>query len=487
MILQNGWEDKDFCSRFVNNLDALRESVRDYTVEYVASRAKVPPTQLYAAANMFAHARKATAVSGTGVCMAAHANLADHMIESLNAICGAYRRAGEPAPSSGTLFPRSFTERAASPCRTWETGVKSRISGIGQLMGEFQSALLPDEILVPGPDKIRALVVFAGNPAVALAQPDKTIAAFKELELLVTIDPRMTQTALLSHYVIAPTLPFERHDLSLVADAFINKPFVQYSPPLIVPPAETLSEVEFFWRLARRMGLQLVFKPLALGASYSATPGGHVLDMNAPPDQEQLIRWVCQVNNVPFDDLKASPGGILFDHSIKHVAIAADSGGRLDVCPADIASELQEVKAEKPSNQAFRYRLIVRRHLETMNSAYRSADATRRRYPTNPAFMHPDDMAVAELTSGDSIEIESENGRIVGVVRADPTLRQSVIAMSHGWGILDVSADTAGHYGGHTARLVSIEKDLDRITYMPRHTAIPVNIRRIDQSSQAVS
>ena len=96
--------------------------------------------------------------------MSAHSNLNDHMIETVNALVGGYKRAGDLVRNPGTLKPRVTIETAVPPGRSWEKGVKCRTADIGTLFGELPTALLPQEILVPGPDKIRALIVFGGNP-----------------------------------------------------------------------------------------------------------------------------------------------------------------------------------------------------------------------------------------------------------------------------------------------------------------------------------
>src|SRR5262249_24845550 len=54
MVLAEGWEDRAFCARWVNGLDALRRAVEPFTPDYVERRAGVPQASLRAAAAMFA-------------------------------------------------------------------------------------------------------------------------------------------------------------------------------------------------------------------------------------------------------------------------------------------------------------------------------------------------------------------------------------------------------------------------------------------------
>ena len=103
------------------------------------------------------------------------------------------------------------------------------------LINEMMTSVLADEILAPGPEQIRALIVDGGNPVNVIPDQQKTVEAMKALELLVTIDPYMTNTAKLSHYVLPPKAYFERED-TLPLDfetALASTPFVTRPPALV--------------------------------------------------------------------------------------------------------------------------------------------------------------------------------------------------------------------------------------------------------------
>jgi len=107
IILTEGWQDTEFCARYVENLEGLRRAVEPFTPEYVERRAGLPSGKLREAAELFAHgAKRGAAIGGTGPDMAAHSNLAEHLIECLNVVCGRYLRAGERVPNPGVLVPR---------------------------------------------------------------------------------------------------------------------------------------------------------------------------------------------------------------------------------------------------------------------------------------------------------------------------------------------------------------------------------------------
>lgn len=476
ILLRDGTYNREFCDRFVSQIDVLRAAVAPFTPEMVAARADVPVAQIELAAKWLGEARRAFVGSGSGPSMSEHSNLNDHMIETVNALVGGYRRAGDLIRNPGTLKPRSAVETAVSPTRSWERGVKCRTADIGLLYEEFPTALLPQEILTPGPDRIRALIVFGGDPLMGLGDPARALPAFEDLELLVSLDARINETGRRAHYVIATSQPFERHDITVPGDALYPEPFAQYAPPVVARPAGVIDDWEFFWGVASRIGVPLTFKYWTYGSKYDAIKRGLVLDTETPPDAEELIRFLCGEGAVTFEELIANPAGIRPEIPAQYVRPLADNGARLEICPPDVAAELAMVLDEQPDDR-FAYRLTCRRILEAMNGAYRDSRRARGKYPVNWAHMNPDDMAADGIQEGATIEIESEAGRILGIAKAEDRLRRGVVSMTHFFGSLEPSHDPRAQGGSSTGQLTSLAQYLEPINFMPRFSGIPVNIR----------
>jgi anaerobic selenocysteine-containing dehydrogenase len=477
ILLRDGTQNHAFCARFVTQIDALRAAVAPFTPAFAAERAGVPAEQIETLARWLGESQRPFIGSGTGPSMSAHSNLNDHMIEVVNALVGGYRRAGDRVRNPGTLRPRKFYETVVPPTRSWMRGPKCRSADIGPLFGEFPSALLPREILTPGPDRIRALIVFGGNPLPALGDPAQAVPAFDALDLLVCLDPRLNETAQHAHYVIATTQPFERHDLSIAGDGLYPEAFAQYAPPALPRPGGTIDDWAFFWGVAARMGISLTLKYWSYGTDYAALAGGMPLGTGQPPDPEAMIRHLCENSRVPFETLRAHPEGVRPQLEPEFVQPTADNGARLQLCPPDIAQDLHALLQETPDT-GYKYRLSCRRILEAMNSAYRDSPRTLKRHPVNWAWMSPDDMRDEGLEDGATIELASEHGRILGIARPDPGLRRGVVSMAHLYGSLAPSTDPHRQRGSHTGQLTSLRRDLEPINFMPRFSGVPVKLRR---------
>lgn len=471
VILKERWYDRAFCDRFVTSLKRLEKAVEPFSVAYGSHRTGIDADKIVTAAKLFAGAKRANAGLGTGPCFGPNSNLAEHLVEALNALCGGYKRAGDVVRTTGLFNTRATVEGVYPPNRTWEAGVKLRTADIGQLNGEFPSARLPHEILHEGEDRIRALIVFGGNPLTAIGGTDTTYRAFEKLELLVSIDPRWSPTGRLAHYIIPTKLPLEREDMLLALENQRSIPWVDYTRPLVRAPEGILEDWAVFWELSRRMGVQLNFRT----GPWSAQLGeGIDLDMHTRPQTGELYRYVCDMAGISYDELRHHPGGMMMPGRESVVQKPPeDDGARLDLCPHDVADEIAAVLDESGAiSTRYPYLLISRRVQRVMNAMYHNLDMVRQKYDMAPLYMHPEDIDAEQLQAGEVVSIQSPNGKIVGRLTEDKTLQRGVVAMPMGWG----SADPSRPGSTLTSRLVSIDTDVEAINFMPRQTAIPVAI-----------
>jgi len=468
VVLTEGWHDAAFCDAYVSGLNALRAAVATFDAGSVERHAGLASGDIRRAAEMFARdGRRGCAGGGTGPNMAAHSNLAEHMIEALNVVCGRMVRAGEPVPRLPVLHPtRPVRAEVRGPKREWESGHHG-VTGTGMMFGEMMTATLADEIVSDRPGGIRALFCVGSNPANALPDQRHAIRALRSLDLLVTSDVVWSETARLADIVFAVKQPFERPDHTRFLEGLgLELPFAQYTPALVPPPAgsEVVDDWLVYFALAQRLGLQLDL----------AGP----LDMEATPDSDALLDRLAADATIALDAVKAQPSGGVFDRPAPLVQPAREGrDARLDLAPDDVAAELRACNAtlrDTPLVQgiAASHLLVARRERETMNSFGRDLAVTRKRFPTNPAWMHPDDLAALGLGDGDRVTIAAEHDAITAQVRADASVRRGVVSMSHGWGGL--VGDDEAIDGASTTRLVARDSAVQTINAMPRLSGIPV-------------
>lgn len=474
VILREGWEDAEFCAANVAGMDELRAAVAPFTPAAVELRARVPAENIFAAARMFAHENRRGAMdTGTGVNMAAFPNLAEHLYRTIGVICGRFRRAGEVLPNPGVIFAkRPPRAQAKSPKRSFEQAPRSRVRGAAMLNGERATPTLAEEILTPGEGRIRALLISGANPTNAIPDATRVVEAFRALDLLVVVEPFVTETTRIADYVIPPKILYEHADFTFGLEMTnLEAPYAQYTAPLVPPPpgSELADEGYVAWSIAKRLGVTLNYM-------------GQDIDMTQAPSDETFLRIIAANANVPFDELKTEAvGGRIFDLPPIEVQPADAKAGCFEVMPSDLAGELAAFgampgAAELVSQGTFPLRMISRRAREVSNTSCRDFPSARKRMPFNPLAAHPTDLAGLGLADGAECWVVSDNGRIPAIVRADPTLKPGVVSMTHGFGGLADEKVDYRERGSSISLLISLERDCEPLQAMPRMSGVPVRV-----------
>jgi anaerobic selenocysteine-containing dehydrogenase len=159
-----------------------------------------------------------------------------------------------------------------------------------------------------------------------------------------------------------------------------------------------------------------------------------------------------------------------------------DWTGRFSLMPPDVRTEVEGVLAQQ-DDDAFPFRLAVRRLRDVFNSMGRDLASTRKRITHNRVHVNPDDLAELSIESGDEIELSSRHGAIVAVAQADPSLRTKVVSIAHGFGGLPDEGHNRTDYrrDGVSPNLLLDGNRRESINAMPWMSGIQVRLRRHTQ------
>jgi len=481
VILAEELHDRDFVRAHVTHVSQLRNAVRDFTPERVARLADVDQDDLVAAARMYAGAGRGYAMAGTGPNMSGSGTLLEYLVLALETLCGRWLREGEVLAVAPTLVPGRVTPTAGATGPTdWRRAEKVRVRGLQQSSAGMPSAALPDEILTEGDDRVRALISWAGNPAIAFPDQARTIAALEHLDLLVQIDPWLTETARHAGYVIAPTLPLEVPSITTKLDALsgratgygLGQAYAQYSPAVAARPpgSDLIEDWEFFYGLMTRMGFSVTVH------AAGARPGDSTITLRAKPTSEELLELLTEGSRVSLTTVKSRPGGDLYPDNLPVVG-PASTQGRLDVGSAEMMAALSRQREDiltAPADRSLPFRLLCRRANHVYNSSCHF-EATNRGVYYNPAYLHPADLRALGIAEGSIVRITSSLSWIRAIAAADPDLRRGVVSMAFGFGPENDRTDLA-RTGSSPNRLVPADEIFDPYTGQPRMSNLPVSI-----------
>ncbi|GIX21018.1 MAG: hypothetical protein KatS3mg120_2694 [Erythrobacter sp.] len=147
------------------------------------------------------------------------------------------------------------------------------------------------------------------------------------------------------------------------------------------------------------------------------------------------------------------------------------------LAPLNLISDQALRYAEnRAAKEGFDFRLISRRSKSRFNSIGHPLKNLQARATTNPAYIHPDDIAALGLEEGGIVAISSPHATIYGVVKASDKLRRGIVSMAHAYGDADAGKHDVRTRGSSTNRLVSEVVDYDPITGQSLQSAIPVRL-----------
>lgn len=469
VIIRDGSFDRDFVVTETAGFEALTDVVREFTPERVAQRAGLDATMIIDAARLFARGPRGNATSGTGSSMAPNGVLMDYLVLALNTICGRWIRTGETVPNRGVLFKQfSGFARAEKPRSAAGFGTDMRAKNLTETAAGLPTAALADEILLSGEGQIKALFVIGGNPLQSWPNAEKTRRALQSLELLVVVDPMLTSTAELAHFVMPPRLGFETPALTFGNEGITvyglslgyPEPYAQYQPQLVEPPAgsDVLEDWRIFYELARLLDLQLA-------------PRGMTVDMHQAPTTDELLTQFVSRSRVPLEEIKRHPhGGIFPDPSPAAAPKAVDWPHRLQLGDRAMLQELRAVESDAGLVQNDRLLLVTRREHAVYNSVGYRMPALSKRLGGHAAHLSRDEAIRRGIEDGTTIIVESKRGRITTTARISDDVRAGVIAIAHGCSEANVAA------------LIDDEVGYEKLSGLPLMSAVPVTVRRAPTS-----
>ncbi|MEA2627054.1 MAG: hypothetical protein QOD06_3099 [Candidatus Binatota bacterium] len=244
--------DAAFVGEKVHDLDRVRDALAAVNVAEMARRCGIDAEALVATARELAGTRPAAIFYDLGVEQAPFSTLNAYLIRLLLVLTGNVGRPGGNVFFETLLPPVRESGRRREPERALASGIPA-IAAMGNF-GMLSPTLVPEEILLDHPERLRAVIVEGANPYLSYSDTQRWREARKRLDLFVVIEPAMTETAADADWVLPTPVGYEKWEMANFPKAF-PEVFVQVRPPVVPPPGEALPEPEIYARLAEAMGL----------------------------------------------------------------------------------------------------------------------------------------------------------------------------------------------------------------------------------------
>lgn len=247
IILSEEWENKDYIASHLSGFDHIREWFANFDIKGALEVCEVSYEDVKNVCREMS-VRKWSVHTDLGILMNRHSTVVSYLVSILAALCG---RLCVPGGNviTGTLVPLGEHTDDSDP-KTWRT----QVTKIPAVIGFHPPNVLPEEILSDHPKRPRVVINAGANPLRSYADTTAYEKAFAKLDLLVTFELAMTETATLSHYVLPARSGLESYDATFFPWTY-PEIYFQIRQPVVLPLGERKECGQIFTGIARKTGL----------------------------------------------------------------------------------------------------------------------------------------------------------------------------------------------------------------------------------------
>ena len=529
-IVRQGLEASDFVATRTRDADRLREVLAAVDVEEMARRCDLPIDAIIETATGFARAESAAIFYDLGVEQTPFSTLVAYLIRVLLVLTDNLGRPG------GTVFIETLLPPVREPGRTrdLERALASGIPAIPALgnFAMFSPTLVPEEILLDHPERLRALIVEGANPLLSYSDTQRWREARAQLDLLVVIEPAMTETARLADWVLPTPVGYEKWELAAFPKRY-PEIHVQVRPPVVPGPAQALPEPEIYARLAEAMGLfgeppaeLQALAPAALDAEGAGQflMTGQTFAANEPRlAKERLLFWTYralgphlqspalaavwlqshvnamlrsadvlrtlgaewesrspfEVGTELFRRILAHPEGVEIARLNEATNLDDHVGfedGRIRLAPEPMLAEMARAIATRPAEDPA-YPLVLAAGLRTRwtaNTIHRDPAWRKGRGPHCALNLSPADATALGVRDGDRVRVATRRGSLTLPAQVDAKLRPGHVWMPNGFG-MEYESESRVVDGANQNELTDVA-DRDPFTGVPHHRHVPCRV-----------
>ncbi|MGE0785096.1 MAG: molybdopterin-dependent oxidoreductase [Sandaracinaceae bacterium] len=383
-------------------------------------------------------------------------------LQALSYVTGNYDVEG------GVLFSEAAIAgaRFARSVGLFTSDAKSRIGGFGLSLETLPAGILAEEILTPGPDRIRAMIVVAGDPLRSIPGSPRLEEAFASLETIVSLDLFESATTRRSHVFLPCTSWLERSDFALPGLPLTSHDLLPASHPVMPAPGDARPEHELLAELSLRIGRPVYGS--ALVAKAFARPG------LATGMLSSALRLVGALQPDPARRTRGIPLPIPRPGRFLGRGPMTE-GGAVRFFDPRLAQEGERLMSSPPPRDGLA--LVGRRrrigHNSWLHAGARFAD--ERDAPDEAvASVHPDDARRVGLTDGAPATIRTSQGSLTLRVRFDERVAAGTVVVPHGvW------------RGNVNALLPYGVEHMEPLSGMLHMTGVPVELLRVEAERTA--
>lgn len=480
IILKEKLYDATIVKDHSTGIQDVEKSVGRFTPEEVEKATGVSSDKIYAIARGFGKAKKGLLFYDMGVVANHHSTLVSWAVQTIMFITGKMGREG-----GSLLHPILLNFNQSEKMAFGGKRYISRVRGYEEVCGFLPVTVLQDEILTPGPGQIRSMIVSGCNPLRAYTNSAKMERAFSELELIVSIDPFLTEVGRMAHYVLPVCSFHEQENMSFGFHGLKTKPFVQLAQKIREPLGESRPEWMIYRDLVKRTGSYLMDSRMFHYIFSGIEIVRKLIGIKGEFDQQNaLLRLFARAGGTSYNEIKKNPHGLLIKKKKPYNFMddIKTPGKKANLGVPEFLTAIDRLIIQPPViDTNFPFILSTTcRTWANVNTIYRNEEWIEKNMPANSLVMHPDDAAPLGISDGGIVKLSTRTGSAEAPITLNGDVMKGTMYLSHGWGLTSRDPnDKSGKLRGTPASLFLPDDEGDAFTGLPLYSGVPCRVERI--------
>ena len=504
----------------IDDIAQIQLIASDYSPEVVSPMTGISAEQIRELARKLANTPRAALFGRMGTSTQEFGTLATWLIYVLNIVTNHMDERG------GLMFTKPAADVVELASLAGQKGHANRFqsnSGLPEFGGELPACTMAEQIEMPGPDQIKAMIVIAGNPVISSPNGERLAKAFESLEFMVSIDCYLNETSRLADVILPPTSHLEQSHYDLVFNMFAVRNVAKYSPALFEKPRQARHDWEILLELTRRIGgfnfksraqteatyqvlkrmgpdgiLDILLRIGPYGTQIPGTTQIGAFFIDAIQDlfgPNHLVRKLMDMGPYGAPNRSLSKG--LCTSSLINYPHGVDLGSlqsalpdrlytrnkRIKLAPASYIQDMSRLRKRAEQFDEFlepeQLLMIGRRDVRSNNSWMHNSQRLVKGKQRCTALLHPDDAEARGIVEGGDIIVTSRVGSLTIPVSLSQEMMPGVISVPHGWGhdVEGIQLAVASKRPGVNVNAITDDGLVDRLGGTSALNGVPVSVQ----------
>jgi len=427
VIIAEGLWDSEFVDKWTFGFDRLVEHVKDYPPEKAETISGVPASEIRRVARIYATTEGACIMEGVGHMNQVTNGLQNHRAFAiLQTITGNVDR-----PGGFVTCPQVRMADLRLPIKENNLGYDEFpvFHRFLKTPPPYGSASLMTEVMrSEKPYPIKAFITSGSNPAITFPDTKLFLEGIRNLELMVCIDPVMTETGQLSDYILPACTFLEETGIGgFPYGISYCEPYIMLRKKCIEPLYESRPIWSIWSELGRKMGY------------------GEYFPWNS---DEEVAEHFFSTSGVTLKDLTDHPEGVYFgkkEYEIYERIGFATASKKIEIyspkmeelgfpgIPTHVEPQQSPVADPELVREYPEILLTGAREIEYIDAQMREIPSLRVLRPYPEATINHATARKYDVMHGEMIGIETPRGSIRMRANVTENIRKDVVSVPHGW------------------------------------------------------